>query len=236
MKLLEINDLHVHYGQIHAIKGVNIEINSGEIVTLIGANGAGKSTTLRAVSGLVPASQGQIRFGDKNLLGLKPAQITALGIVHVPEGRRVFSRLSVIENLELGAYLIKDKALIQSTLKQVFDYFPILEQRQKQYSGTLSGGEQQMLAIGRALMSQPKLLILDEPSMGLAPLIVKQIMQIIKTINASGVPIFLVEQNAVQALQIAHRGYVLETGRIRLHDQASKLLQEPKVRQAYLGG
>lgn len=236
MKLLEINDLHVHYGQIHAIKGVNIEINSGEIVTLIGANGAGKSTTLRAVSGLVSASQGSIRFGDKNLLGLKPAQITALGIVHVPEGRRVFSRLSVIENLELGAYLIKDKALIQSTLKQVFEYFPILEQRQKQYSGTLSGGEQQMLAIGRALMSQPKLLILDEPSMGLAPLIVKQIMQIIKTINATGVPIFLVEQNAVQALQIAHRGYVLETGQIRLHDQASKLLQEPKVRQAYLGG
>lgn len=236
MKLLEIKDLHVHYGQIHAIKGVTIEIHSGEIVTLIGANGAGKSTTLRAVSGLVSASQGDIRFGDKSLIGLKPAQITALGIVHVPEGRRVFSRLSVIENLELGAYLVKDKALIRSTLKQVFDYFPILEQRQKQYSGTLSGGEQQMLAIGRALMSQPKLLILDEPSMGLAPLIVKQIMQIIKTINASGVPIFLVEQNAVQALQIANRGYVLETGQIRLHDDASKLLQEPKVRQAYLGG
>lgn len=236
MKLLELRDLNIHYGKIHAVKGLNIEIASDEIVTLIGANGAGKSSALRAISGLVKASGGQITFEGKSLLGLSPAQITAMGIVHVPEGRRIFSRLTVFENLEMGAYLIKDKALIQRELKQVFDYFPILHQRRTQMAGTLSGGEQQMLAIGRGLMSQPRLLILDEPSMGLAPLIVKQIMGIIKTINATGVPIFLVEQNARQALQIAHRGYVLEIGQIKLHDKASVLLQEPGVREAYLGG
>ncbi|MEZ0375241.1 MAG: ABC transporter ATP-binding protein [Candidatus Sericytochromatia bacterium] len=234
--LLELSDLHLHYGKIHAIKGLNIHIDAGEIVTLIGANGAGKSTTLRAISGLAKPSGGQIRFKGASIMGLTPAQITAQGIVHVPEGRRIFSRLTVLENLEMGAFLIKDKALIKSEMQKVFDYFPILQQRHAQMAGTLSGGEQQMLAIGRGLMSQPQLLILDEPSMGLAPLIVKQIMGIIKTINATGVPIFLVEQNARQALQIAHRGYVLETGQIKLHDQASVLLQEPKVRQAYLGG
>lgn len=234
--LLEIKNLHLHYGKIHALKGLDINVDNGEIVTLIGANGAGKSSTLRAVSALVPPSQGEILFQGKSLRGLTTAQITALGIVHVPEGRRIFSRLSVLENLEMGAYLLKDKKFIQSELKRVYDYFPILQQRKSQYAGTLSGGEQQMLAIGRGLMTQPKLLILDEPSMGLAPLIVKQIMQIIQTINATGIPVFLVEQNARQALQIAHRGYVLETGQIKLHDKASALLEEPRVRQAYLGG
>lgn len=236
MKLLELKDLHLHYGKIHAVKGLDMEISAGEIVTLIGANGAGKSSTLRAVSGLEAASKGQILFKGQSLLGLSPAQITALGIVHVPEGRRIFSRLSVLENLEMGAYLHKDKKWIAAEMERVYTYFPILKQRSAQYAGTLSGGEQQMLAIGRGLMSKPQLLILDEPSMGLAPLIVKQIMGIIKTINATGVPIFLVEQNARQALQIAHRGYVLETGLIKLHDQASVLLQEPRVREAYLGG
>lgn len=236
MKLLEVSDLHVHYGKIHAIKGLSLDIGSDEIVTLIGANGAGKSTTLRAISGLARHLEGRITFKGQSLIGLSPAQITALGIVHVPEGRRIFSRLSVFENLEMGAYLHKDKKWIKSELERVFDYFPILKQRQSQYAGTLSGGEQQMLAIGRGLMTRPQLLILDEPSMGLAPLIVKQIMGIIKTINASGVPIFLVEQNARQALQIASRGYVLETGQIKLQDKASVLLQEPKVREAYLGG
>ena len=236
MTLLELKDLHLHYGKIHAVKGLDISIDAGEIVTLIGANGAGKSSTLRAISGLAKASGGQILFQGKSILGLTPAEITAMGIVHVPEGRRIFSRLTVLENLEMGAYLHKDKAWIASEMQRVFDYFPILQQRRSQYAGTLSGGEQQMLAIGRGLMTRPKLLILDEPSMGLAPLIVKQIMGIIQTINATGVPIFLVEQNARQALQIAHRGYVLETGKIKLQDKASVLLQEPKVREAYLGG
>jgi branched-chain amino acid transport system ATP-binding protein len=236
MKLLELIDLHLHYGKIHAIKGLDICVDAGEIVTLIGANGAGKSTTLRAVSGLAKPSKGDIRFKGQSILGLTTAQITALGIVHVPEGRRIFSRLSVLENLEMGAYLLKDKKFIKAEMQKVFDYFPILHQRRSQYAGTLSGGEQQMLAIGRGLMTQPQLLILDEPSMGLAPLIVKQIMGIIKTINATGIPVFLVEQNARQALQIAHRGYVLETGQIKLHDTGAALLQEPKVREAYLGG
>jgi branched-chain amino acid transport system ATP-binding protein len=236
MPLLEIQDLHVHYGQIHALKGVSLEIGATEIVTLIGANGAGKSTTLRAISGLHPSSGGQLRFGEQSLLGRSPADITALGIVHVPEGRRIFSRLNVRENLEMGAYLHRDKARNQAEMERVFDYFPILRQRSQQLAGTLSGGEQQMLAIGRALMTRPRLLILDEPSMGLAPLIVRQIMEIIQTINATGVPIFLVEQNARQALQIADRGYVLETGRIHLHDRAEVLLADPRVRAAYLGG
>ena len=236
MPLLEIQDLHVHYGQIHALKGVSLEIGATEIVTLIGANGAGKSTTLRAVSGLRPPSGGQLRFGEQSLLGRSPADITALGIVHVPEGRRIFSRLNVRENLEMGAYLHRDKTRNQAEMERVFDYFPILRQRSQQLAGTLSGGEQQMLAIGRALMTRPRLLILDEPSMGLAPLIVRQIMEIIQAINATGVPIFLVEQNARQALQIADRGYVLETGRIHLHDRAEVLLADPRVRAAYLGG
>lgn len=234
--LMEIQDLAVYYGKIQALKGISLHIAEGEIVTLIGSNGAGKSTTLRAISGMVAASQGSVSFEGRSLKGLRLDQITAAGIVQVPEGRKIFSRLSVLENLEMGAYLRRDKAGIQADLKKSYEWFPVLFERRQQKAGTLSGGEQQMLAIARAMMTRPRLLLLDEPSMGLAPLIVKQIMAMIQRINQEGLPIFLVEQNAVQALQIAHRGYVLETGHIRLSGPAQDLLNEPQVRQAYLGG
>lgn len=234
--LMEIQDLAVYYGKIQALKGISLHIAEGEIVTLIGSNGAGKSTTLRAISGIVAASQGSVSFEGRSLKGLRLDQITAAGIVQVPEGRKIFSRLSVLENLEMGAYLRRDKAGIQADLKKSYEWFPVLFERRQQKAGTLSGGEQQMLAIARAMMTRPRLLLLDEPSMGLAPLIVKQIMAMIQRINQEGLPIFLVEQNAVQALQIAHRGYVLETGHIRLSGPAQDLLNEPQVRQAYLGG
>lgn len=234
--LMEIQGLEVYYGKIQALKGISLHIDEGEIVTLIGSNGAGKSTTLRAISGMVAAGQGDITFEGRSIKGLRLDQITAGGIVQVPEGRKIFSRLSVLENLEMGAYLRRDKVGIQADLKKSYEWFPVLFERRQQKAGTLSGGEQQMLAIARAMMTRPRLLLLDEPSMGLAPLIVKQIMAMIQRINQEGLPIFLVEQNAVQALQIAHRGYVLETGHIRLSGPAQELLHEPQVRQAYLGG
>lgn len=234
--LLDIQDLSVYYGKIQALKGISLSIDEGEIVTLIGSNGAGKSTTLRAISGMVATTQGHIVFQERRLNGLRLDQIMASGIVHVPEGRKIFPRLTVLENLEMGAYLRKDKAGIQADLQKSYGWFPVLFERRQQKAGTLSGGEQQMLAIARAMMGQPRLLLLDEPSMGLAPLIVQQIMAMIKRINQEGIPVFLVEQNAVQALQIAHRGYVLETGHIRLSGPAQDLLNEPQVRQAYLGG
>ncbi|MBM3270821.1 MAG: ABC transporter ATP-binding protein [Candidatus Sericytochromatia bacterium] len=235
MALLAIKGLNAHYGKIHALRGIDMEVREGEIVTLIGANGAGKSTTLRAISGLIPA-QGDLRFLGASLIGKRPAEITAMGVVHVPEGRRIFSRLTVLENLELGAYLRKDRDGIRKDIETQFERFPVLGQRRGQLAGTLSGGEQQMLAIARALLTRPKLLLLDEPSMGLAPLIVRQIMGIIVEINQQGIPVLLVEQNAKQALAIAHRGYVLETGLMRLEGAGEQLLQSAEVKHAYLGG
>ncbi|MGE5576150.1 MAG: ABC transporter ATP-binding protein [Syntrophothermus sp.] len=234
--LLEIDDLHVYYGAIHAIKGITLEVEAGEIVTLIGANGAGKSTTLRTISGLQRARKGSIRFKDRDLGSLAPHQIVAAGISQVPEGRRVFANLTVKENLEMGAYRRTDRVGIQKDMKRVFELFPRLEERQKQQAGTLSGGEQQMLAIGRGLMSNPSLMLLDEPSMGLAPLLVKEIFSIIKEINAAGTTILLVEQNAHMALSIASKGYVLETGQIVLSGKASDLANNEQVKKAYLGG
>jgi branched-chain amino acid transport system ATP-binding protein len=235
LALLEIKGLNAHYGKIHALRGIDLEVREGEIVTLIGANGAGKSTTLRAISGMI-APQGVLTFQGTSLVGKRPAEITALGVVQVPEGRRIFSRLTVLENLELGAYLRKDKDGIKVDIEAQFARFPVLGQRKSQLAGTLSGGEQQMLAIGRALMTRPKLLLLDEPSMGLAPLIVRQIMHIIVEINKQGIPVLLVEQNAKQALAIANRGYVMETGAIRLEGSGQGLMESEEVRHAYLGG
>ncbi len=234
--LLEINDLHVYYGAIHAIKGISLEVEAGEIVTLIGANGAGKSTTLRTISGLQRAKKGAIRFKDQDLGNMAPHEIVAAGISQVPEGRRVFANLTVRENLEMGAYRRSDRAGIQKDMKRVFELFPRLEERQKQQAGTLSGGEQQMLAIGRGLMSNPTLMLLDEPSMGLAPLLVKEIFAIVKEINEAGTTILLVEQNAHMALSIASKGYVLETGQIVLSGKASDLANNEQVKKAYLGG
>ncbi|MBM3273703.1 MAG: ABC transporter ATP-binding protein [Candidatus Sericytochromatia bacterium] len=235
MALLEIKGLNAHYGKIHALRGIDLAVREGEIVTLIGANGAGKSTTLRAISGMI-APQGVLNFQGTSLVGKRPAEITALGVVQVPEGRRIFSRLTVLENLELGAYLRRDKDGIKADIEAQFARFPVLGQRKTQLAGTLSGGEQQMLAIGRALMTRPKLLLLDEPSMGLAPLIVRQIMSIIVEINKQGIPVLLVEQNAKQALAIANRGYVLETGAIRLEGSGQGLMESEEVKHAYLGG
>ncbi|MCL4516228.1 MAG: ABC transporter ATP-binding protein [Firmicutes bacterium] len=234
--LLEINDLHVYYGAIHAIKGISLEVEAGEIVTLVGANGAGKSTTLRTISGLQRAKKGAIRFKDRDLGNMAPHEIVAAGISQVPEGRRVFANLTVRENLEMGAYRRSDRAGIQKDMKRVFELFPRLEERQKQQAGTLSGGEQQMLAIGRGLMSNPTLMLLDEPSMGLAPLLVKEIFAIVKEINEAGTTILLVEQNAHMALSIASKGYVLETGQIVLSGKASDLANNEQVKKAYLGG
>ncbi len=236
MELLTVENLDVYYGGIHALKQVSFTINAGEIVTLIGANGAGKSTTLRAVSGLIPKSGGIIEFDGHNISNMPAHKIAALKLTHVPEGRRVFAHLSVEVNLELGAYLRRDKAQIAEDLKRVYELFPRLYERRKQLAGSLSGGEQQMLAMGRGLMSNPRLLLLDEPSMGLAPLLVREIFNVIVEINRAGTTILLVEQNANMALAIADRAYVLETGEIHLSGSAQDLLQDERVKQAYLGG
>jgi branched-chain amino acid transport system ATP-binding protein len=234
--LLELDDTHVHYGAIHALKGITIAVEEGQIVTLVGANGAGKSTTLRAISGLLRPSKGQIRFRGKSIVGVPPHEIVRLGISHVPEGRIVFANLSVMENLEMGAYLRRDRAGIAADLKTVFTLFPRLEERRRQAAGTLSGGEQQMLAIGRALMARPSVLLMDEPSLGLAPILVREIFSVIREIRGKGTTIVLVEQNALMALATADTGYVLETGSVRMSDRAEVLLRSPFVQAAYLGG
>ncbi len=234
--LLKIDKLNVYYGGIHALHDVSIEVGEGEIVTLIGANGAGKTSTLRAISGLVPAASGEIRFEDKLLNNLPAHKMPMLGISHVPEGRRVFSNLTVKENLELGAYTRKDKAQIKRDYELVFEKFPRLKERIRQRAGTLSGGEQQMLAMGRGLMSKPKIMLLDEPSMGLAPIVVQDIFSIIRDINKAGTTILLVEQNANMALSIANRAYVIETGSIVLSGSAADLIKNDRVQKAYLGG
>lgn len=234
--MLEIKDLNVFYGGIHAIKGISLEVVQGEIVTLIGANGAGKSTTLKAVSNLLKPKSGEVRFEGKSLLDISPHKIVGMGVSHVPEGRRIFANLTVLENLELGAYTRSDKKEVAQGMERVFIRFPRLKERLHQLGGTLSGGEQQMLAIGRALMSKPRLLLLDEPSMGLAPLLVREIFSILKEINAAGTTILLVEQNAHMALSIAHKAYVLETGAITLSGTAQEVATNPAVQKAYLGG
>ncbi|MBD3110077.1 ABC transporter ATP-binding protein [Bacillus sp. AGMB 02131] len=234
--MLKVNDINVYYGNIQALRGVSLEINQGEIVTLIGANGAGKSTLLKTISGLLKPKQGDIIFKDASIKGKAAQVIVKRGISHVPEGRRVFANMTIEENLDLGAYLRKDKAGIKQDLEKVYHLFPRLLERQKQQAGTLSGGEQQMLAMGRALMAKPELLLLDEPSMGLAPLLVKQIFSIVQEINNAGTTILLVEQNANLALSIADRAYVVETGRIVLSGQAAELTASEEVKKAYLGG
>jgi len=233
--LLEVRDLHVYYGAIHALQGITFDLNQGEIVTLIGANGAGKSTTLRTISGLLTPRRGSVAFKGRPITGMPAEQIVKLGVSQVPEGRRIFAPLTVQENLEMGAYTRKDKAEINRTLQRVFTSFPRLKERIRQLGGTLSGGEQQMLAMGRGLMSQPDLLLLDEPSMGLSPLLVEEIFRIIKEINAQGTSILLVEQNALMALSVAHRAYVLETGSIVLQGTAAEMREDPQVKAAYLG-
>jgi len=235
MTMLAVRDLHVAYGQIEALHGIEIDVEKGKIITLIGANGAGKTTTLRTISGLLKPRSGTITFNDRNITGVKPHVITGRGISHVPEGRGIFANLTVADNLELGAYLRKDKVQ-QSEYERIFSFFPVLKERMKQNAGTLSGGEQQMLAISRALMSKPQVLLLDEPSLGLAPQMVQTIFRVIREINAEGVTILLVEQNAHMALLTAHRGYVMETGRIVLHDETRALLASDRVKKAYLGG
>ena len=234
--MLKVDNIDVYYGAIHAIKGISIEVPKGEIVTLVGSNGAGKSTTLRTISGLMKPKNGTILFEDKNIVGVPAHKIVGMGLCQVPEGRHVFANMSVMENLELGAYLRNDKDGIARDLEDVFKKFPRLLERKDQISGTLSGGEQQMLAMGRALMSRPRLLLLDEPSMGLEPLLVKEIFNIIKEINESGTTVLLVEQNANMALSIADKAYVLETGRIALAGTAQELASSEAVRKAYLGG
>ncbi|MEK5037444.1 ABC transporter ATP-binding protein [Sporosarcina sp. FSL K6-3457] len=234
--MLKIDNINVYYGSIHALKGVSLEVNEGEIVTLIGANGAGKSTLLKTLSGLLKPKEGSITYLNSSIAG-KPAQdIVKAGISHVPEGRRVFADMSVEENIELGAFLRKDRAGIQQDIKKVYGIFPRLQERRKQSAGTLSGGEQQMLAMGRAIMAKPKLLLLDEPSMGLAPLMVKTIFEVIKEINKEGTTVLLVEQNANMALSIANRAYVIETGSVILSGTAEELQASEEIKNAYLGG
>ena len=234
--MLKIENLHIKYGAIHAVKGIDIEVNEGEIVTLIGANGAGKTSILKALSGLVKPSEGTITY-DGKVLNKKSAQdIMKAGISHVPEGRRIFADMTVLENLELGAYQRKDKEGIKKDLEAIYERFPILKDRSKQAAGTLSGGEQQMLAMGRALMANPKILLLDEPSMGLAPILVKEIFSIIKDINAKGTTILLVEQNARMALSVATRAYVMETGKIVMSGTGQELADSEELQKAYLGG
>ena len=235
MALLEIKDLEVNYGVIKAIKGVSFDVNEGEIIALIGANGAGKTTILHTITGLIQAKKGSIVFDGKELTKTPPHKIVSMGMAHVPEGRRIFQQLSVLENLKLGAYTRKDKSEIASTLKMVYERFPRLEERKNQVARTLSGGEQQMLAMGRALMSKPRIILMDEPSMGLSPLLVSEIFDIIKVINESGTTVLLVEQNAKKALSIADRAYVLETGKITLSGDAKDLINDESVKKAYLG-
>jgi branched-chain amino acid transport system ATP-binding protein len=234
MALLEIHDIHTFYGTIEALKGISLEVNEGEIVTLIGSNGAGKSTTLRSISGLTPPREGSIRFDGEEIGETPPQEIVQRGISQSPEGRRIFDRMTVRENLELGAYLRRDSN-IHGDMDRVFDLFPRLKEREKQKAGTMSGGEQQMLAIGRALMANPKVLLLDEPSMGLAPVLVERIYETVAEINEQGTTILLVEQNANFALEVSERAYVLETGTIALSDKASALRENPEVQKAYLG-
>ena len=233
--ILAVRDLEVAYGNIPALHGITIEVQKGEIVTLIGANGAGKTTTLRTISGLLKPRRGEVTFSDRSITGRKPDVITAMGVSHVPEGRGIFANLTVEDNLELGAYVRKDK-VTDAEYERVFTLFPVLKERRKQNAGTLSGGEQQMLAISRALMSKPVVLLLDEPSLGLAPQMVQAIFRVVKEINAEGTTILLVEQNAHMALVTAHRGYVMETGRIVMHDDSKALLASDRVKKAYLGG
>ncbi|WP_129671283.1 ABC transporter ATP-binding protein [Candidatus Chloroploca sp. Khr17] len=236
MALLKLEDVHTYYGKIHALKGISITVNKGEIVTLIGSNGAGKSTTLRTISGLLAPRQGQVLLNDERIDRIPSHEIVKRGIAQSPEGRRIFPRLTVLENLEMGAYLHSTRSVTyQEDLERVFTLFPRLRERVSQKGGTLSGGEQQMLAIGRALMTRPQVLLLDEPSMGLAPVLVEQIFEIIETINAQGMTVLLVEQNALQALGIAHRGYVLQSGRIILEDEAKVLRDNETVQKSYLG-
>ncbi|MGO5358569.1 ABC transporter ATP-binding protein [Anaerofustis sp. LCP19S3_F7] len=232
----KIENLNVHYGAIHALKDVSLEVNEGEIVTLIGSNGAGKTSTLRTISGLVPKTSGNIEFMGESLDNVKATDIVKRGVSHVPEGRRIFADMTVYENLEMGAYLRKDKDNIKKDILEIYNKFPRLKERKSQLAGTLSGGEQQMLAISRALMSRPKFLLLDEPSMGLAPVIVQDIFKLIKQINKEGTTIFLVEQNANMALSISNRAYILETGEVVMSGDAKELLQSDDVRKAYLGG
>ena len=234
--LLEVKDLNVYYGAIHALQGISFNVDEGEIVTLIGANGAGKSTTLKTLSGLLRPRTGSMRFDGRDMVSLAAEEIVARGVVQVPEGRKIFAPLTVLENLQMGAYARKDKAEIEQSMQRVFTSFPRLRERLSQLGGTLSGGEQQMLAVARGLMAHPRLLLLDEPSMGLAPILVEEIFEIIREINRQGTTILLVEQNANMALQVANRGYVLETGRIALEGKAGDLLHNPQVIQAYLGG
>jgi branched-chain amino acid transport system ATP-binding protein len=234
MALLEVSELHTFYGTIEALKGISLEVNEGEIVTLIGSNGAGKSTTLRSISGLTPPREGSIRFDDLEIGETPPQEIVRLGISQSPEGRKVFQRMTVRENLDLGAYLRRDGD-IEDDVARVYDLFPRLKERERQKAGTMSGGEQQMLAIGRALMAQPKLLLLDEPSMGLAPILVERIYETVAEINKQGTTILLVEQNANFALEVSDRAYVLETGQVALTDDADKLMDNPDVQKAYLG-
>jgi len=235
MPLLEVENVHTYYGQIHALKGVSLTVDKGEIVTLIGANGAGKSTLLKTTSGLLRPQQGSIRLDGEDLSHYPPHEIVGKGLVQVPEGRRVFGRLTVTENLEMGAFTISDQKLIKENLERVFNLFPRLKERHKQVAGTLSGGEQQMLATGRALMANPRVLLMDEPSMGLAPVLVDSIFETIRQLHADGTTILLVEQNARMALQVARRGYVLQSGTVVLSDSAENLRQNEMVREAYLG-
>jgi branched-chain amino acid transport system ATP-binding protein len=235
MAFLEVRDIHTYYGNIEALKGISIEVNEGECVTLIGSNGAGKSTTLRSISGLTPPRKGSIKLAGDEISLLPPQEIVRLGICQSPEGRRCFSRMSVRENLELGAFLRRDSASIEKDLHRVYDLFPRLKERETQKAGTMSGGEQQMLAIGRALMGEPRLLLLDEPSMGIAPILVERIYETIAEINQQGTTILLVEQNANFALEVSKRGYVLETGHVAMTDDSATLRTNPEVQKAYLG-
>jgi branched-chain amino acid transport system ATP-binding protein len=235
MPMLEVNDIHTYYGNIHALKGISLMVEKGEIVTLIGSNGAGKTTTLRSICGLQKPRQGSILLEGEDLGPFKAHEVVAKGVAMVPEGRGIFARLTVAENLDLGAYTRRDRAAIQQDLERVYTIFPRLKERQRQVAGTLSGGEQQMLATGRALMTRPRLLLMDEPSMGLAPVLVEAIFDVIKVINQEGTTILLVEQNALMALSIAHRGYVIQTGQIVLQDTAANLKSNEMVQKAYLG-
>lgn len=236
MSILHVDDLNVYYGSIHAVKGISFDVEEGEIVTLIGANGAGKSTTLNTVAGLLKPREGKVEFEGESLLGIPPHTIVSKGMALCPEGRRVFLQMSVRENLEMGAFTRRDSAEIADSLEMVFDRFPRLKEREGQSAGTLSGGEQQMLAMGRALMSKPRLLMLDEPSMGLAPILVQEIFSIIKSLHETGTTVLLVEQNARMALSVADRAYVLETGRVSMSGNAADLANDDRVKQAYLGG
>ena len=236
MSILHVEDLNVYYGTIHAVKGISFDVEEGEIVTLIGANGAGKSTTLNTVAGLLKPREGKVEFEGESLLGVPPHSIVSKGIALCPEGRRVFLQMSVRENLEMGAFTRRDSAEIAASLEDVFQRFPRLKERENQVAGTLSGGEQQMLAMGRALMSKPRLLMLDEPSMGLAPILVQEIFDIIEQLHSAGTTVLLVEQNARMALSVADRAYVLETGKVSMSGKASELANDQRVKQAYLGG